>query len=205
LAGISAVHQQAWGNSFSLLNTKIRRHKRLQIEKRPSAGRGTGGKMNKYGLPGVFLIALMIFGCASWQQNYGKLRRLPAGQNEVTIQDLIDTWENYDIYYSDKYDGYDTRSPLGLMFDPKNNQTALVGDRWKKVENQETLIEMTRWIYPTTQYQPWLSEILGPDGRLYGYLYYSYGFATLKVVDDHTMYVFNLDEPIEEGDGDPLN
>jgi len=177
----------------------------LQIEKGRSVGRGTGGKMKPYGFTGVFLIALIIFGCASWQQNYGTLRRLPTGPNEVTIQDLIDKWENYDIYYSDKYDGFNTRSPLGLMFDPKNNSTKLVGDRWKKVENQETLIEMTRWIYPTTQYEPRLSEILGPDGRLYGYLYYSYEFATLKVVDDHTMYVFNLDEPIEEGDGDPLN
>jgi hypothetical protein len=205
LAGTSAVHQQAWENSFSLLNPKIRRGKRLQIEKRPCAGRGKGGKMNKYRFPSVFLIGLIIFGCVSWQQNYGTLRRLPSGQNEMTIQDLIDKWENYHIYYSDKYDGFDARSPLGLMFDPKNNQTALVGDRWKKVENQETLIEMTRWIYPTTQYEPWLSEILGPDGRLYGYLYYSYGFATLKVLDDNTMYVFNLDEPIEEGDGDPLH
>ncbi len=163
------------------------------------------GKMKKYRFTGVLLIALVIFSCASWQQNYGKLIRLPQSQNEVTIQDLIEKWEDYNIYYSDKYDGFDARSPLGIMFDPKNNDTALVGDRWKKVEDQKTLIEMTRWIYPTTQYEPWLSKILGPDGRFYGYLYYSYGFATLKVVDDNTMYVFNLDEPREEGYGDSLN
>jgi len=159
------------------------------------------GKMKKYRIFSVFLIALIIFGCASWQQNYGRLRRLPTGQNGVTIQNLIDKWEDYNIYYSDKYDGFDARSPLGIMFDPKGNDTTLVGDRWKKVEDQKTLIEMTQWIYPTTQYEPWLNEILGPDGRFYGYLYYSYGFATLKVVDNNTMYVFNLDEPNEEGYG----
>jgi len=161
--------------------------------------------LNNYRFLSFFLIALIISSCASWQQNYGKLRILPKGQNEVTIQDLIDNWKDYNIYYSDKYDGFDARSPLGIMFDPKNNDTVLVGDRWKKVEDQETLIEMTQWIYPTTQYEPWLNEILGPDGRFYGYLYYSYGFATIKVVDNNTMYVFNLDEPREEGDGDTHN
>ena len=161
--------------------------------------------INKYRFLSVFLIALIISSCASWQQNYGKLRMLPKGQNEVTIQDLIDNWKDYNIYYSDKYDGFDARSPLGIMFDPKNNDTVLVGDRWKKVEDQETLIEMTQWIYPTTQNEPWLNEILGPDGRFFGYLYYSYGFATIKVVDNNTMYVFNLDEPREEGDGDTHN
>ena len=161
--------------------------------------------LNNYRFLSFFLIALIISSCASWQQNYGKLRILPKGQNEVTIQDLIDNWKDYNIYYSDKYDGFDARSPLGIMFDPKNNDTMLVGDRWKKVEDQQTLIEMTQWIYPTTQYEPWLNEILGPDGRFYGYLYYSYGFATIKVVDNNTMYVFNLDEPREEGDGDTHN
>ena len=74
-----------------------------------------------------------------------------------------------------------------------------------KVRDQKTLIELTKWIFPTTQYEPWLNEILGPDGRFYGYLYYSYGFVTLKVVDDNTMYVLNLDHPREEGDGEPVN
>jgi len=63
------------------------------------------------------------------------------------------------------------------------------------------LIEMTEWIYSNTQYEPWLNEILSPDGKFYGYLYYSYGFVTLKVVDDKTMYVFNLEEP---GEKEPL-
>jgi len=153
----------------------------------------------------VFLLAVIISGCASWQNNYGKLKVLPENRNTVTIQNLIDNWDDYNIYYSDHYDGYNVRAPLGIMFDPKNNDTTLVGDRWKKVRNQKDLIEMTKWIYPTTQYEPRLNEILGPDGRFYGYLYYSYGFVTLKVVDDHTMYVLNLEHPREEGDGEPVN
>ena len=136
-----------------------------------------------YRLLGVILIAVMVSGCASWQNNHGKIRNLKESQNGVTIQDLVDKWDDYNVYYSDHYDGYNIRSPLGIMFDPKNNDTTLVGDL----------------------YEPWLNEILGPDGRFYGYLYYSYGFVTLKVVDDKTMYVFNLEDPREEGDGEPPN
>ncbi len=161
--------------------------------------------IKKYKFLSVFLLVLIIFSCASWQENYGKLRILREGQNEVTIQDLIDKWDDYNIYYSDQFEESKVRTPLGIMFDPKNNDTTLVGDRWKKVKDQKTLIELTKWIFPTTQYEPWLNDILGPDGRFYGYLYYSYGIVILKMVDDKTIYVFNLESPQEEGDGDRLN
>jgi len=157
--------------------------------------------IKKHRFLSVVLIALIISSCASWQNNYGKLRILSANQNEVTIQDLIDKWDDYNIYYSDNYEGYNPRAALGVMFDPKNDETTLVGDRWKKVKDQKDLIDITRWIYSNTQYEPWLNEILGPDGRVYGYLYYSYGGVTLKAIDDKTMYVFNLEEIHEGGDG----
>lgn len=157
--------------------------------------------MKKYNFLRVFLVALIISGCVSWQKNYGKLKIIPKGSNEITIQNLIDKWDDYNIYYSDQYDGFSVRSALGIMFDPKNNNTTLVGDRWKKVNDQNTLAEMTQWIVLNTQYEPWLNEILGPDGRLYGYLYYSYGVVTLKMVGDNKMYIFNLEElPDQEGD-----
>ncbi|MBW2576152.1 MAG: hypothetical protein JRC88_11860, partial [Deltaproteobacteria bacterium] len=143
----------------------------------------------------VLLIALIISGCVSWQKNYGKLKTIPNGPNHLTIQNLIDKWDDYHIYSSDQYAGPGFRSPLGIMFDPKNNDTMLVGDRWKKVSDQKTLTDMTKRIFLATQREPWLNEILGPDGVLYGYLYYSYGVVTLKVVDEKKMYIFNLEEP----------
>jgi hypothetical protein len=155
-------------------------------------------KMKQYRLLSVFLIALIISSCASWSNKYGKLKIIPKSQKEVTIQDLIEKWDDYNTYYFDPNDGFNVRSPLGIIFDPKNNGTTLVGDRWKKVRDQKTLIQMTKWIYPTTQYEPWLNEILGPDGRFYGYLYYSYGIVVLKLTDDGKMYVYDLEEPAEE-------
>lgn len=154
--------------------------------------------IKKHRFLSVFLIALFISSCASWSTHYGKLRMLPESQNGVTIQALIDKWNEYNVYYSDIYDGYNPRAALGVMFDPKNNETTLVGDSWKKVKTQKDLIEMTEWIYSNTQFEPWLNEILGPDGKFYGYLYYSYGLVTLKVIDDKTMYVFRLEEPREK-------
>ena len=77
----------------------------------------------------IFLIALILYGCSISLKNYGKLKMLPKGPGEVTIQDLIDKWEDYDIYYSGSFAKYyGVRNPLGVMFDPKNNDTALVGD-----------------------------------------------------------------------------
>jgi hypothetical protein len=156
----------------------------------------------KYIFLSVLLIALIISGCVSWQKNYGKLKTIPNGPNHLTIQNLIDKWYDYHIYSSDQYAGLGFRSPLGIMFDPKNNDTMIVGDRWKKVSDQKTLTDMTKRIFLATQHEPWLNEILGPDGVLYGYLYYSYGVVTLKVVDEKKMYIFNLEEPPNEGGND---
>ena len=150
----------------------------------------------------VLLVALILCGCASWQENYGKLKTIPKGPNHLTIQDLIDKWDDYHVYSYDQYDGTAFLSPLGIMFDPKNNDTLLVGDRWKKVSDQKTLIDMTKRIFLATQFEPWLNEILGPDGLVYGYLYYSYGAVTLKMVGEKKMYIFNLEEPLNEGGED---
>ncbi len=156
--------------------------------------------MNKHRLLIMLLIVLILCGCSISLKNYGKVKMLPKGPGEVTIQDLIDKWEDYDIYYAGSFARYyGVRNPLGVMFDPKNNDTALVGDRWEKVRDQKTLIEITQMIYPHTQYEPWLSEILGPDGRFYGYLYYSYGMVVLKLTDNGKMYVYDLEEVPVEG------
>jgi hypothetical protein len=161
--------------------------------------KGNIRKMSRHKFLFIFLIALILYSCSISLKNYGKVKMLPKGPGEVTIQDLIDKWEDYDIYYSGFFSrDYGVRNPLGVMFDPKNTDTTLVGQLWEKVRDQKTLIEITQMIYPNTQYEPWLSEILGPDGRFYGYLYYSYGMVVLKLTNDGKMNIFDLEEPAEE-------
>jgi len=134
----------------------------------------------------LILFALVIFGCASWQKNYGRLKSLPESESEVTIRNLIDKWEDFDIHYA----GSGSPFSLGIMFDPKSNNTVLAGDMWKKITDKETLLKKLKWI----KHDRRINEILGPDGRFYGYLYYSHGHVTLKMIDDNKMYVFNLEQ-----------
>jgi hypothetical protein len=142
--------------------------------------------MKKYIYLNVLLIALFIFGCASWQKNYGKLKSLPKGESEMITQDLIDKWEEFDIYYATS----GTPSSVGIMFDPKNNDTALVGDAWKKITDKDTLLKTVNWI----KHDRFFRKIIGPDGRFYGYIYHSYGHVTLKMIGDKKMYVYNLEQ-----------
>jgi hypothetical protein len=149
----------------------------------------------------ILCLVLMISGCVQFQDTYGSIKILPGTGAKVSIRDLIDKWEDYNIYYA----GYGVRLPLGVWFDPKDNDTSLVGDLWKPVRDKKTLIEITQWIYPTTQYEPYLTEILGPRGRFYGYLYYSYGMVVLKKIDKNKMYVLDLERPQEEGLGTDMH
>jgi hypothetical protein len=158
-------------------------------------------KMNKHVyLTALILICLVVSGCASWFANYGKVKNLTGDRKkDVTIDTLIENWGDYDIYYA----GQGVKLPLGIMFDPKENNTKLTGDRWQKVVNQKTLIEITGWIYLTTLEFPWLAELLGPNDQFLGYLYYSGGPASLKKIDDSTFYVFGLENPDDRRDGHP--
>jgi hypothetical protein len=87
------------------------------------------------------------------------------------------------------------------MFDPKNNDTRLVGDSWIKIADQQTLSESIGIIQTTygsyEEHQVVLIE--GPDGRFFGYMYYpwkgsSYGRAeiSLEMVDERTLYVGSM-------------
>ena len=140
----------------------------------------------------VFVVfMLMAYGCTSWHKNYGRLKDITKGPNAVTIQALMDRWGDYNVYYA----GRDERFPLGVIFDPKNNDTMLQGDRWKAVEDKEMLENILDRIERNAEYYPWLKKILGPDDRVYGYLYHSFGPAVFKRIDDNTMYAFDLEDP----------
>ena len=145
-----------------------------------------------------FVLILMISGCTSWQKDYGKLKNVPKGQNEMTIKTLIDKWDDFNIYYA----GRDDRFPLGVIFDPKNNDTILTGDRWKNVEDREMLLKILDRVERNTNYYPSLMEIIGPDDRFYGYLYHSFGPAVFKRIDDKKMYAFDIEDPNDRGGPD---
>ncbi len=136
----------------------------------------------------VILIFTFIMGCSG---TYGKIRKQTGTEDEMTLAELRENWEEYTIYYSYRHDS----RPAAIMFDPKNDDKKLVGDSWHKIEDQETLSETISIIQQ--RYDNSEVEIIeGPDNQFFGYMYYpSYLYVPVKVVDERTLYVTTLPPP----------
>ncbi len=150
----------------------------------------------------IFIItALILFisGCA----NYGKLRVESRNVNiassylgtkyseKMTIQKLVNNWQDYDIYYS----GYKPSRATGIMFDPKEDDLRLLGDWWEKIESRESLEFALKWInFPRDFFEiiP-LYNMIGPGEKVYGYMYTPFTHVTFKQVDEKSMYVYYLE------------
>jgi hypothetical protein len=141
-----------------------------------------------YWLSVLVVMAFLISGCATFK-NYGKIRPQPKAQ--MTIETLQDKWEDYMVSYS----GLSNNDPAAVMFDRKDDDRFLGGDRWTAVEDAPTLSRligiMKIWSTPT----PKLFKILGPDDHLYGYLYSLRDTAVFKVIDAKRMYAFEIKPP----------
>ena len=105
-----------------------------------------------------FISLFLIYGC-SWLKSYGKIRVLSRHEEKVSLQELEKNWQDYTIYYA----GLSVETAAGIMFDPKNDDKTLIGDKWIKVEDKETLFELLGWIRTYIQFDPRLWKILGPD------------------------------------------
>jgi len=141
-------------------------------------------------------IMLLFFGCASMLTGYGKLRPQPLRGKTVAIGELAENWQDYAIHYA----GFNIGNPAGILFDPKDDDRTLTGDKWVKVEDKETLLELIGWMKSYTEYYPRIWRILGPNNELFGYLFYpSYRMyaddVVIKVIDEKTMYVYDVESP----------
>jgi len=154
----------------------------------------------------VLVVVFLISGC-SWYRSHGKVRPLSRHEEKLTLQGLIENWQDYAIYYA----GSSAQQPSAIMFDPKMDTNTLTSDKWIKVENQETLLELISWLQHTTRFPPRLQRILGPDDQFFGYFYSGWNHVVLKVVDERTLWASDL--PVapdfyyngngEEKNGDP--
>ena len=141
-----------------------------------------------------FVLLSFLSGCLG---SYGKIRPQSGKGETLTIDDLEKNWIDYTIHYA----GLSANRPLGVMFDPKNDgKTLLPGsnDRWKKIEDKKTLSEVIGWIKVQgfSDYNPMLYKVLGPDDKLYGYLFCGHSDVTVEIFDDRTMFVNDLPDPL---------
>jgi len=137
----------------------------------------------------VLVLAASLLSACSGLPNYGALG--PAGGNGgVSIEDLKTGWEEYDIYYTTWY----SAAPAALMFDPRDNNTKLTGNAWTRVEEAADFSKLLEKVTGSFSYTR-IWAIVGPQKQLLGYMITPTTQVFIKVVDEKTFYVSNLQVP----------
>ncbi len=147
----------------------------------------------------VVLICLSLFfisGCALLKGS-GKIW----AERKVTIQDLEKNWNDYAVYYA----GLSEENAAALMFDFRNDDRKLLGKAWTEVKDKKTLSKIIGWIQTYTRYDPSVWKILGPNDQLYGYVFAPRTHILMRVIDDHTLYVYDVKSPLYFEDGDDFD
>jgi hypothetical protein len=150
--------------------------------------------INKRYLIVLILLSLsFISGCALTKGS-GKIWAEP----KVTIQDLERDWNDYTVYYA----GLSEKTAAALMFDLKNDDNRLLGKAWTEVKDKKTLAKIVGLIQSYSQFDPSVWKILGPNDQLFGYIFAPRTQILMKVIDDHTLYVYDVESPLFFGGGD---
>jgi hypothetical protein len=137
------------------------------------------------------VVFFLVSGCA-WLRGYGKVRVVPRQEEKLILEQLKANWQDYIISYA----GLKIGTAAGVMFDQKGDDKTLIGDTWVKVEDKETLVDLIGVIESYIFFYPRLHRILGPDDQFYGYLFYAWDDPVFKVVDEKTLYVYDLRSPV---------
>jgi len=139
-------------------------------------------------------MAMVLMSGCSWMKGYGKIRLSSEQANGVSIQQLEENWNDYHIMYA----GHSSSIPAGIIFDPKGDSRELVGNRWTRVNDSKSVSEIIGWLNTYNQFPPQLRVILGPENKLYGYIYYPEGYdhVVAKVIDETTLSVYDLESPV---------
>jgi hypothetical protein len=164
----------------------------LEIDQvsRLTEGRGRIEMKRSLGVA-ILLVGFMVMlsGCLG----QGTYRVAPSFRGNVTIRTLMENWQDYIVYYA----GLGADNPSAVMFDPKKDDRVITVDRWSKVENRKLLADLIDSIQRQigSSYYPKLFEIRGPEGQLYGYMFTAWSVASTKMINDRTMFVFDIPLP----------
>ena len=138
---------------------------------------------------GLILVAFVFFtGCAA---DYGRIHNQGDSENQITLADLSDHWEDYHIYYA----AISGSRPAAVMFDPKSDDKKLVGESWRKIDDPVTLALTIRTIQVWYRYLS-VGIIQSPDNRVFGFMYYPPQLdIPVKMLGPKTLYVSSLPLP----------
>jgi hypothetical protein len=145
----------------------------------------------------LFMITAILMGLTSscsTVKGYGKLDFAGTTEPKMTLNQLVEDWNDYYIYYS----GINENRVYGIMFDPKNDDRKLVGHEWwAPVESQEQVRQsiLSVDVFRAFRNQPTLWKILSPDNQVHGFIYTFRYPVIVKVIDDQTLWVDELTFP----------
>jgi len=147
----------------------------------------------------MIALVLLFTAACGWMKNYGRLSVVYEKKDGVTIQNLVENWQENDVTYA----GLSVSSPSAVMFDPKSDDRRLTHDKWVRVKDLDQLKTILNWIDSDPNFPPRLMKITGPDGLVYGYMYSYRSDVVMKVVDGRTLWVGDI--PLPPFDYGPIN
>jgi hypothetical protein len=110
----------------------------------------------------------------------------------MTIDQLVQNWKNYNVYWA----GVNVRNVNAILFDPKNDDRkfSLQTSNWSPVDKEAKLAELIRWINVFRTQPPNLYNVIGPDGKTFGYLFMLPSSPLIRVVDAQTLSITNISD-----------
>ena len=160
------------------------------MSKTPEVCRGkemTGTKHRKIVMVTGLALVFFIAGCAA---DRGRVVGQSPWGKRVTIEKLMDDYAKYDVYYS----GVKPTVAETVLFCPKEGDTKITPDKWWiKVKDQAELKIIVKWMNTITNHHktlPTVQLVLGPNSKLFGYVY-SYNFPIeTRVVNESNLIVY---------------
>ena len=142
---------------------------------------------------GAFLLlsTLLVTGCVTLKSS-GLFVAPGYKGGTVTLKDIRDNLDNFDVFFM----GLTEDMPTALLFDPKDDDKRVVGDRWEKVSNLDKIDDMITFVKSFTEFDPRLFAVMGPDNQVYGYLLSPRVGVGTRVIDDKTIYIYGIKSPL---------
>ena len=159
-------------------------------------GRITNKKYMFFLAAACLLLAFLLSSCVTFK-SAGLFMAPGQTGRTITLDQLEANADNYDIYYT----GISWDMPAAIFFDPKGDDARIVGKFWVKVQKGENLHEMISFIKGFINFEPRLYAIVGPRHRVFGYILTATYPIQGKMLNDNTVYIYNINSPLYRDDG----
>ncbi len=145
---------------------------------------------------GCLLVIFLLASCVTFKSSGLYMAPGQTGKT-ITLDQLEANADKYDIYYT----GISWDMPAAIFFDPKDDDSKIVGKFWVKVQKGENLREMINFIKGFINFDPRLYAIVGPQRRVFGYILTATYPIQARLLNQHTVYIYNINSPLYRDDG----